>query len=78
MDDGTFTLTAAAPNGIWGDRRNNWEGESKCFVGSDLPHFRLLYLDGAAYLIDSSLKDFGSRLTYVRMPPTDERERIEK
>ena len=27
---------------------------------------------------DSSLKDFGSRLTYVRMPPTDERERIEK
>lgn len=98
MDDATFTLAAAAPDGItrrfltsnyprvlgrvtqaWRDWRVKWEGESECLAtpGNELPHFRLLYVDGAAYVIDSSLKDFGSRLTYIRMLPTDERQRIE-
>ena len=99
MDDSTFTLAAAAPNGIsrrfltsnhrgvrsgvteaWAEWRVNWEGESECLTstGSELPHFRLLYVDRAVYLIDSSLKDFGSRLTFFRMLPTDERESIER
>ena len=96
MDDGTFTLAAAAPSGVfrrfltsnhpsvrrevtdtWTNWRGNWEGESQCLTGSELPHFRLLFVDGAAYLIDSSLKDFGSRLTFLRMLPTDERHSIE-
>ena len=99
MDDRTFTLAAAAPNGIsrrfltsnhpavrpvvteaWAEWGVKWEGESECLTspGSELPHFRLLYVDRAAYLIDSSLKDFGSRLTFLRMLPTDERESIER
>lgn len=96
MDDGTFTLAAAAPSGVsrrfltsnhararrevadaWISWQVNWEGESQCFTGKGLPHFRLLFVDGAAYLIDSSLKDFGARLTFLRMLPTDERRSIE-
>ena len=96
MDDGTFTLAAAAPSGVsrrfltsnhasvrrevadaWTSWQVNWEGESQCLTGNGLPHFRLLFVDGAAYLIDSSLKDFGARLTFLRMLPTDERHSVE-
>lgn len=57
----------------WGAR---WEGDSECRTGSELPHLRLLVVDGAPYHIDSSLKDFGSSLTCFRMLPTDEWEII--
>lgn len=96
IDDGTFTLAAAAHSGVsrrfltsnhrsgrrqvtdaWANWQGSWEGDSQCFTGSELPHFRLLFVDGAAYLIDSSLKDFGARLTLFRMLPTDERQSIE-
>lgn len=88
MDDGTFTLAAAAPRGVsrrfltsnhrnmratvaeaWAHWQAGWEGDSQCRMGSELPHFRLLLVDGAPYHIDSSLKDFGATLTvYWRLP----------
>lgn len=96
MASGTFTLAAAAPDGIqrrflssnhrrvlrevteaWSDWRDSWGGNSECRIGSELPHFRLLFIDSAAYHVDASLKDFGSRLTFYRMVPTDELRQIE-
>ena len=96
MDDGTFTLAAAAPSGVprrflssnhraregvtaeaWADWRGRWEGDSECRIGNGLPHFRLLFVDGAPYRIDSSLKDFGSSLTCFQMLPADELREIE-
>ena len=94
--DGTFTLAAAAPDGItrrflssdhlgvrrevteaWADQRANWGGSSECRIGSELPHFRLLFVDGAAYHVDASLKDFGSSWTFFRMLPTNELRQVE-
>ena len=93
---GTFTLAAAAPDGIqrrflssnhsavrrevteaWAHWRNSWGGDSECRIGSELPHFRLLFIDSAAYHVDASLKDFGSTLTFYQMVPTDELRQIE-
>ena len=95
MDDGTFTLAAAAPSGIsrrfltsnhrnvrpavagaWAHWEAGWEGDSQCRMGSELPHFRLLIVDGAAYHIDSSLKDFGAKWTVYWRIPTPESERM--
>ena len=94
IGDGTFTLAAAAPDGIsrrflssdhparrgiteaWASWRASWKGDSECRIGSG-PHFRLLLVDGAAYHIDASLKDFGSKWTFFRMLPTDELRQIE-
>ncbi len=61
----------------WASWRVKWESDSECLTGSELPHFRLLFVDGAAYVIDSSLKDFGTRLTFFGMLPTNERQSIE-
>ncbi len=91
VDAGTFTLAAAAADGIsrrflssdhpasrrrvaesWNDWRASWGGDSKCRIGGELPHFRLLLVDRAAYQLDASLKDFGSSWTFLRMLPTDE------
>ena len=93
---GTFTLAAAAPDGIqrrflssnhrgvrrevteaWAEWRENWRGVSECRLGSELPHFRLLFIDKAAYHVDASLKDFGSKWTFFRMLPTDELRQLE-
>jgi len=96
LDAGTFTLAAAAADGIsrrflssdhpavkgevakaWNDWRANWGGDSECRIGGELPHFRLLLVDRAAYHVDASLKDFGTRWTFLRMLPTDELQQIE-
>ena len=61
----------------WDDWRAIWGGDSECRVGGELPHFRLLFVDRAAYHVDASLKDFGTRWTFLRMLPTDELLQIE-
>ncbi len=61
----------------WADWRASWDGDSECRIGSELPHLRLLFVDGAVYHVDASLKDFGSSLTCLRMLPTDEFRQIE-
>ena len=61
----------------WPDWEGRWQGNSQCRVGSRLPHFRLLLVDGAAYHVDASLKDFGASFTFYRPLPTEELRRIE-
>ncbi len=61
----------------WANWRGVWGGNNQCRLSKELPHFRLLFVDGAAYHVDASLKDFGSTWTFLRMFPTDELEQIE-
>ena len=61
----------------WAEWSENWSGDSECRIGSELPHFRLLYVDTAAYHVDASLKDFGSKLSFYQMLPTDELQQLE-
>ncbi|MYB40891.1 MAG: hypothetical protein F4X76_01625 [Chloroflexi bacterium] len=61
----------------WPAWAGHWQGNSECRVGSRLPHFRFLLVDGAAYHIDASLKDFGASLTFYRRLPTAELNEIE-
>ena len=96
VDDGTFTLAAAAATRIsrrfltlnyrevkravsdaWANWAPRWEGDTECRTGIELPHMRLLVVDGAPYHIDSSLKDFGSNLTCFRKLLTEEWEIIQ-
>ena len=60
----------------WANWRGVWVGNSECRLAKELPHFRLLYVDGAAYHVDASFKDFGSSLTFVQMLLTEELENI--
>ena len=71
---------AGAMRGVteaWADWHASWDGRSECRIGRELPHFRLLVVDGAAYHVDASLKDFGASLTFYRPLPTDELRQIE-
>ncbi len=54
----------------WAKWASSWnEGGAECRVvhRSLLPHTRFLYVDGARYHFDASLKDFGHRFTHFRL-----------
>lgn len=62
----------------WTKWASSWsEGGAECRVvhRSLLPHTRYLYVDGARYHFDASLKDFGQRFTHFRLlHPSEVRE----
>lgn len=54
----------------WTEWASSWsEGGAECRMvhRSLLPHARYLYVDGARYHFDASLKDFGQRFTHFRL-----------
>ncbi len=69
MLDHRSTLTKTLRE-TWAKWSAVWdEGGTKCraIASSALPHTRYLFIDGARYHFDASLKDFGKRLTHFRL-----------